>query len=175
MLTTLLLAVTLTASPPPKAGVFTLPEAASRTLREQLARMNEAAVRADDAAVVRSMYPRVVQAMGGRTEAQRKVEKTRLSMNSDGATILSATVGEVRGCAKAGKQIQCVVEGTQVIRVSGGRLLAETETLAFSSDDGAHWTFLGGGQDPAVLRAALPELSSVLPLRPRSAPKFERD
>jgi hypothetical protein len=98
-----------------------------------------------------------------------------MSMKSDGATILTATVGEVRGCAKAGKQIQCVVEGTQVIRVSGGRLLAKTETLAFSSDDGAHWTFLGGGQEPAVLRETLPELSPMLPLRPRSTPSFERD
>jgi len=167
----LLLAASMAATPP----AFNLPESAARALRQQLEQMTDAALREDDDAVVRAMYPRVVQAMGGTAQARRQVEAARLGVKSDGATVLSSKVGAIRGCAKARKQIQCVVEGTLVMRVAGGRLHVETDTVAFSGDGGANWTFFAGGQDPAALRAALPELSLSLPLRPRSPPKFERE
>lgn len=156
-------------------GTFALSEAAAVVLRRQLQQMTDAAQRGDDAAVVRFMYPRVVQAMGGRAAAEQQVEAARRSLSADGAEVASVTVGDIRGCARARKQIQCVIEGAQEIRVSGGRLRAQTETLAFSSDDGKHWTFLSGGQDPATLRTMLPELDRALPIRPRAKPTFQRN
>lgn len=159
----------------PQGGHFALSEAAAVVLRQQLQQMTDAAQQGDDAAVVRFMYPRVVEAMGGRAAAEQQVEATRRGLSADGAEVASVTVGGIRGCARARKQIQCVIEGAQEIRVSGGRLRAQTETLAFSSDGGKHWTFLSGGQDPATLRAMLPELDRALPIRPRAKPTFERN
>jgi len=167
----LALAASLMATP----AAFTLPAPAANALRQQLERMNAAALRDDDDAVVKSMYPKLVQAMGGSAQARKKVEEMRLGIKADGAVALSAKVGAIRGCDRVRKQVQCVVEGTQVIRVTGGRLFVGTETIAFSDDGGARWTFLSGGQDPEVLRSMFPELSPGLPLRPSVPPRFESD
>ena len=174
-MTPVLLVVAAIATAAPASGAYELPEAAARALREQAHQMTDAALNEDDAAVVRHMYPRVVQAMGGAEQAQRRVEAARLGIKRDGASVVSATYGSVRACARVPAQVQCLLAGKQVIQIGGGRLLQDTETLAFSADGGKSWTFLSVAQEPASLRAALPELSPSLPLRRQPAPVFERE
>jgi hypothetical protein len=157
------------------AEKFTLSEPAKQALREQAQQMMDAAKKEDDAVVLRFMYPKVVEKMGGIEQTRKMVEAARLSMKKDGATLISTAIGDIRGCEKVDAQFQCVIEGTQVIRISGGRLASQTEMLAFSDDGGKNWTFLHGGQDPKVLRTNLPELSPNLPLRAEQQPKFEKD
>jgi hypothetical protein len=154
---------------------FTLSKAAEQALREQAKQMADAAQREDDAAVVRFMYPKVVKIMGGEEQARKKVEAARLSVKTSGGSIISTATGDIRGCVKAPEGIQCVLDGNQIMRISGIRLNTSTETLAFSSDDGGHWTFLNGGQGPEALRKNLPELSPDLPLRKQAEPKIEQN
>jgi hypothetical protein len=155
------------------AEKFTLPEAAKQALREQAQQMMDAALRDDDAALVQRMYPKVVEKMGGPEKARKIIEASRQNLKNEGATVISSTIGDIRECKEIKTQIQCVIDGTQVMRISGGRLVTQTETLAFSDDDGKHWTFFNGGQDPEALRRNLPELSPDLPLRKQLPPKFE--
>lgn len=157
----------------PPARPVELPEAAARALREQLQAMNDAGRRGDRAALVAAMHPRIVQELGGRQRAMEQLAELEKGMKAQGAVVEEAKVKGVRACVRAGNQLQCLVEGTQLIRVPGGNLRGETETVAFSDDGGRRWTFVASGQSPEALRQGLPELAPELPLRDVPPPRFE--
>jgi hypothetical protein len=155
------------------AQSFTLPEAAARSLRQQFDQMSQAALRKDDGAVVKAMYPPVVRGMGGEAQVLRMLEDARHEIEAGGGVITSTLVA-IRKCARQSAQIQCLLHGKQIIRVPEGRLESDTATLAFSDDGGVRWTFVDAGQDRRI-RKALPEVSPDLPLRRQPPPRLQAE
>lgn len=175
----MLLALTLApaamaAEKQPKGDRVELAAEARRALFDQASRMAEAALRSDHVAFTDFMYPRVVREAGGREAMVAKLQQMERGMKADGAQIVESKVIKVLACVQTPKQVQCVLDQRQGIRVRDGLIRNQSDLLAFSDDLGKRWTFLGAGQSPAAIRSFLPELSPVLPLRDPIPPRLER-
>lgn len=171
MLTSLTLAFAVAlAAPAPAAAP--LSAKAESALRAQTTRLFDAWIRGDDEEFVRSLYPGLVRALGGSPRAVETIRSQRAQLAQAGFSTTTSTVGKVRSCVRVAKELQCVVEGSQVMRTPKGRLTVQTATIAFSKDGGVRWTFLSISSDDDV-RKTFPEVSAELPLALDEAPQLE--
>jgi len=92
-------------------------------------------------------------------------------MKKEGALLLSMDAKEPTACARAAKQLQCLLPEIMVAAIQGGRLRSESELLAVSYDEGKTWFFIDA-HNPEDLRRLLPEVSKLLPLHGRKKPEF---
>lgn len=130
-------------------------------------------VKADYKVFADSMYPRLLELLGGSEQLIAMLEAGREQMRSTGADIVAMEVKDVSAPVVAGSEKHAVVTYTLQMAVSGGTLYQEAYLLAISQDDGSTWTYVdGNGLSPEKVGILLPDFNKALVLPDKSEPRF---
>ena len=144
--------VAMAAETQPKTGLIELAPEAMRALLDQASKMTEAYLRSDYVAMVDFTYPPLVRELGGREAAVAKFRKMDQEMAASFGSyeIVESKAGKVLACARTPKkQLQCVLDQRQTVRIAYvGLIRSQIDLLAFSDDGGKRWTFQGEARMP---------------------------
>lgn len=124
--------------------------------------MEDAAAKEDWPAVLDHIYPKYMDAYGGKDGLLRKYKSQWEFMNSHGNefSIKKITIGDPGNEIKIGTMLYSFVPETRVFRLNSTNYQMLDYLIGISSDGGEHWTFLVG-QKSNVIRALLPDISTL--------------
>lgn len=147
-----------------------------QALRKSAIAMRDAAVANDAKALVATMYPGAIKAMGGEAEARKLVNETMEQGRKGMLQLTSADVAPPHFCTRTPDGgLQCVLKQTNHYLHDGKKLFTVADVIALSADKGATWTFLSASANSIErLRRSMPELSADLPISPQRAPAPEK-
>lgn len=165
-------------TPPPPAKAETaspaenVPPGRPATLKEAAQQCASSLVNGDYATFVGYCHPRLLKGMGG---ADRMIASIRGGLG-DGASLIKAEIGEPGPVQDLGTWKVSLVPQTLFIKVSGGKLKAESTLLAISEDGGGSWTFMDSTPyHHPQFADNFPELAGKLDVPPKRQSVFERD
>ena len=139
-------------------------------IKQDMQLMINAVIKADYAALVNTMYPKLIEASGGRDSLVHVVTAQFKQLNSDGHefVIKSITTGEPGNEVKINNIIYDVIPETVVVKVNGSTYKEMSSLIALSTDGGKHWWF-NDAAGLEQLKTFLPDIAK-LNIPPNSAP-----
>jgi hypothetical protein len=97
----------------------------------------------------------------------------KAQMEQQGMAIESVTFGEPSKTVMAEGEVHCLLPQTLLLNVPGGKMKAESQLLAISTDNGAHWYFLDTAQMTMDnVKGFIPHYNSELLIPARKEPEF---
>jgi hypothetical protein len=122
---------------------------AQRTEAEQRAsvkaeaqKMADALMKGDADAFIAFLPAKFIEKSGG---VEKFTKEVKSNFSNVSASIVSCTVGEPSKFFYLGSEIQCIINDTVRTKMDVGKVVSATPLLAFSSDEGVHWTFINAG------------------------------
>lgn len=145
------------------------------TVKAAAKRMNNALVKKDIKAFVKTTYPKVVEMTdGGLDKIQADLEKQIANIEKSGSKILSAWPGDASTVIDTADEYQCTIPQYMKMQLTNGALTTQTTLIALSNDKGKTWYFIDvTDKSLAQWRTVFPNLSSRLVIFPPKEPKFE--
>jgi len=116
-----------------------------KALAQQIA---DATQRNDYASVIDLSYDPIVEGMGGREQAIKKIEKSLAKSKQLGFEILSTKIGVPGEFHVEGANTFVVVPMTVEMTAPYAKSVTETFILGISSDGGKTWKFINGASIP---------------------------
>ncbi|MBM3414997.1 MAG: hypothetical protein FJY20_00850 [Bacteroidetes bacterium] len=95
---------------------------------------------------------------------------------SEGYTLISVEIGEPSPIVVSGKELQCPVPETLVLKVPGGKLVSISTLVGVSFDNGMNWKFIDTqGKSIHTMKQYYPTLSTKLTIPEKEKPVFYKD
>jgi len=155
---------------PPKPGHYDA-AAATRALKEQASTMGRAFLHKDYTTFCKYSYPKLLTMMGGEAKMIQAVTQAMDQMKAQGIEVSSFSLGEPVPPVKSGTEWQSMIPQHTTLKTTQGSISSTSTLLAFSSDNGHHWTFLDtSNKDMATIRQVVPNLSPSIKVPPPQAP-----
>jgi hypothetical protein len=136
--------------------------------RDHADKCAQAVIREDFDQLVKYMYPKAVEKIGGKEKVIAVIQQTKKL----GMTPKAASIGEIPEIKESHGQQFAAVPETIEFSTAGGSLRMESTMLGISDDGGRNWTFIDSAGSPAnakLIHELVPNLPSDLML---SSPKF---
>lgn len=134
-----------------------------QNLKMQAGKMGAAFTASDYKTFENYTYPPLLNSMGGKTKMVEVLNKTVADMKSKGMSFSKITVDEPTKIIQVGKELQSTITQHTEIKLSQGRVVAESTLIAISIDNGLNWKFIDtSNKNIATLRKAMPNLSSAI-------------
>ena len=124
-------------------------------VRRQADAVAKAVVNGNYKLITNSMYPKMVQQMGGRDKVLQQTTAVFTQMLASGLTIANAVAGPPGKFYRAGNEIHCLVPETISLKTPNGIASIRSNLLAVSKDGGKRWTFLDLNKNTI---AAIPQM-----------------
>lgn len=140
-------------------------------LKRQAGEMAAAFIKEDYKTFVRYTYPKIVAKAGGSAKMAGSLSQMMAGMKRRGMSFVSLTFDEPARMVKMGTELQCTVAQHTEIRTPDSRIVSTSTLLAFSSDNGRHWTFVDTtNKDETAVKKVIPNLSPSIVLPPQQPP-----
>lgn len=120
----------------------------TETLAQQAKQNADAMLNKNYETSVRSMYPPIVEMMGGFQKTLAHVKASMAEMESTGLTFEKITVGQPSAIVKEGREDVAIVPTEMVMRVEGKRVRVNSYMVAVTQNRGRNWYFFDGAQMP---------------------------
>jgi hypothetical protein len=148
----------------------------SERVRSEAQKCTKALFEGDFEKFVDYTHPRVVKRVGGKAAMVAMLKGGLAQMERDGTGFLDAVVDESEEPRQVAGWLVAIVPTHVTMKVPGGRLLIESQLLAFSEDQGKTWVFIDLGPITADQFAeAFPELDGKVELPPKKDHVFQKD
>lgn len=148
---------------------------AQSSVRIQAVRMAQAFVRADYPTFIRFMYPRVVDAAGGKAKLSQALANAQTELNRRGMSVSNITVGQPSRLYHQGKELQCILPQRTELLATQGHFAITSALIGISDDNGVTWTFLDtSNKRREDILKLLPQLDPGIVIPPASAPELIR-
>jgi hypothetical protein len=141
-------------------------------LKAQAQELNDAMTRRDYARAIDFMYPKLVELAGGKERLRAGMEEQMKQVE-----IVSNKVGEPRDMFKVNGESYAIVPSTMSLKVPEGILVGEGYMIAYSKDDGEHWTFTSANSGPAYaeqLKTLFPNAADKLHIPELKPPVLQK-
>ena len=123
----------------------------------------KALVSSDFKTVVDHTYPKAVEIGGGKAKLVQMMSAGINQMKAQGFAFEKITIGQPGKFYKAGTQLHCLVPEQLIMKTSKGRMLAKSNLLAVSNDNGKSWSFLDLNKGTiSSIRTLFPNFNSNL-------------
>jgi hypothetical protein len=146
-----------------------------KAAREQAQSCVDATKDEDCEKLLKLTHKRVIEDLGGRELALKKLKASLAKMKEDGYSILSADVETTKEIRAKDSDLYCVLPTKLVIKAPNGKLTAPSFLVGVSTDSGKTWKFIDGGKGEAAVRKLVPEIPDDLKFPPKEAQKLEKD
>ncbi len=148
------------------------PAAPPASLKNQAQAATQALKARDVEGILKYTHPKLIAAMGGDQAAQQAIAALLSSLEVQGFTISSITVGEPEPVKPVGEVLTALVPQTAVMEYQNKIITVDSYLLGVSEDDGANWVFIDLSNLPPPQFAALfPDLAQGVELPPAQQPK----
>jgi hypothetical protein len=146
--------------------------AATDSLRAQAARMERAFIAGDFITYVQYFPSKFIQAKGGRDSVVKSLADGRKSVV--GVAYDSVRLDAPSGFINENGLLQGILGERAFLTMGHNRVLLKTTLVCLSPDNGAHWSFLEGGEQGGInqLRIWLPDISEKLVIPPQPPPQI---
>jgi hypothetical protein len=153
--------------------VSTLSFAQTDNIKKHAVQMGNALLQKDFKGFVRFTYPKILKDMGGDLKMASNIERQMKGIEAQGAQIISLTYGEPGTVLKQGKELQCTISQTMIMKTPQGRIQSKSTLIALSADNGNRWYFVDAGErDIETVRQSLPNVSKSLHLPKPEPPQL---
>ena len=96
---------------------------------------------------------------------------TKEDMKEEGMVFSKITYGEPGKIVKSGKELQTTISQSTEIKLKQGRAVSTSTLIAFSSNNGANWTFIDTSHKSMVmLRKSFPNISKDINIPAQEKP-----
>ena len=139
-------------------------------IKQEVQPMIAAVLNSDYSALVNTMYPKLVEATGGKDSLAHIVTAQFKQLNADGHefVVKSIVIGEPGDEVKIGSNLYNIIPETVVVKVNGATYKAMSSLIALSTDGGSHWWF-SDSAGLEQLKVLLPDVAK-LNIPPNAAP-----
>lgn len=147
------------------------PGAASKTLKDQAAKMGQALLQKDYKTFCHYLYPKLLKMVGGEDKMIQTLRQSMDQVKTQGIDITGITYEEAGKAFKVGEVWQSSITQHSTMKLPENKLKTTSTLIAFSSDNGRNWTFLDtNNKDIATIRKIVPDLSPSITIPPPQAP-----